>query len=572
MLFHRCDYLEIIKLLDSKIPRFLEKYPGYKIILYKLHYFNMIIQEKTFDEIYNYFNKELQPLLNKYNGILKPDYLVFRYFLENPNTIKSSFYHQILEKVFRIFELGLNISLDWILSIEKEKNKNSSKALNFYKEKENFVKNIDTLINFEKEIVNNSNGTLINKSNFFENKLNNNFDIFNVDNEHDFEDKQSFDNIISSPFDLDHCNDFLCFKNKSLNDDVNNVIFENKNYFINNSFYIDKINNFKNHNFNNKNNINFDINKRINSNSNLNINESLYININTKENKSYKNNSNDSLKNSQYDLKKKNIKKFKFHLLKRENIDKKILRKFKKFLKRKSKEKIQNEIKNYIINSKFWPDYIKMNLMPPFYYDKEKIKFKSFNTKYLCWLFEHACSQELFNIFIKNNEYDLLKLIENAYNISKNSDDYILLKNYINSMPLIYGEKNENRADICTSNKDQYEEVKILNKKEKEEYKDKNFYDFNESFDNMVIDNDYIYSNSKEINNLNIINVNNNIIKNEYINILNKDCKVEKINIFSNPQTFSNEDNNNEILNNNLNEIFFNIRSLNDSFAFKNNI
>ena len=82
-------------------------------------------------------------------------------------------------------------------------------------------------------------------------------------------------------------------------------------------------------------------------------------------------------KSYKYDnSKKKKIKEYKFITIKRENVDKKILRKFKKFLKHKLKEKADNEIKNYIKNNGFWPDYIKMNLMPPFSYEKENISFK----------------------------------------------------------------------------------------------------------------------------------------------------------------------------------------------------
>ena len=529
----------------------------------------MIIQNKPADEVYIFLNKELFPLLNKYNEVINYDYFDFKYLLENPDILKSSFYQQILENVCKIFVSGLNLSLDWILWIEKEKDKNSPKAINYFKEKDVFVNKIDSLIEYEKEIVKKYKDTTFNINHSFESNLDKNLDIFHKileENYSNFEEQKSLDNSAFFPLESEKNNDYLFLGKKSLNDDVNNVIFENKNYLINYHLYNDKFNNnLKNNNLNNKNKNNN--NNKINSSSNISINDSFSNNISTKDNKS--NGTNESIKKKQFDLRKKKIKQFKFHILKRENVDKKILRKFKKFLKTKLREKVENEVKNYINNNQFWPDYIKMNLMPPFYYDKEKIKFKSFNTKYLCWLFEHKYALELFNIFIKINNYDILKLIENAYNINKNSNDYMLLKTYINTMPSIYGVKDENRVISYTSNIQQYEGDKNINKINKEEYKNQN-YEFNEGIDNMIIENGYIYS-KENINNINTINVNNSLINNDYMNIINNNYKLDNINTFSNPQTFTIEDNTNNNMDINMKENDFNNKILNESFEDRNN-
>ena len=570
MLLHRGEYLQIIQIINSKIPRFLEKYPGYKIILFMLHFFNMIIQEKSSEEIHIFLNKELFPLVNQYNEFLQANYFDFNYLLENPDILKSTFYQQILSNVYKIVEFGLNLSFDWILWIEKEKDKDSPKAINYYKEKENFIKNIDMLIEFENEIVNNSKKSSFNKSHLFEMDLDKNIDIFHKlfeGNYSDFEEQKSFDNFVTFPLDLDKNKDPLSSNNNALYDDVNHVIFKNKNNFINCCFYNDKINNLKNNNLINKNNINFNNNINIISNSNISINDS-FINTSTKENKSNtKVYTNESLKCEQFDLRKKRIKKYKFHILKRENVDKKVLRKFKKFLKTKLKEKAENVVKSYINNNKFWPDYIKMNLMPPFNYDKEKIKFKSFNTKYLCWFFDHKYALELFNIFIKINKYDILKLIENSYHINNNSDDYILLKSYIDTMPLIYGNKLENKSINYTSKIEQYEDEKINNETEKEYYKN----NYNEINENMIFENDYIYS-KENVNNINNIFVNNNLIKNDFTNLINNNYKAENnnINTIFNLKTILNEDKTDNNMNINLNENFNN-NVLNDSFEDKKN-
>ena len=108
----------------------------------------MIIQNKPADEIYNFLNKELFPLLNKYNEVINYDILDFEYLLENPNILKSNYYQQILENLCKIFEFGVNLSLDWLLWIEKEKDKNSPKVINYYKEKELFVIKIDSFIEY----------------------------------------------------------------------------------------------------------------------------------------------------------------------------------------------------------------------------------------------------------------------------------------------------------------------------------------------------------------------------------------------------------------------------------------
>ena len=117
MFLYRCEYLILISSIDSKMPHFFDKYPGFKIFLYKLYYCSMIIQEKSKDEIYSFFNKELFPLLKKYNQGLEEDYYEFKTLIENPNILKSRTYQQIWENACKVFEESLSLSLDWILWI-----------------------------------------------------------------------------------------------------------------------------------------------------------------------------------------------------------------------------------------------------------------------------------------------------------------------------------------------------------------------------------------------------------------------------------------------------------------------
>ena len=579
MFLHRCEYLQIISFLDSKMPHFLDKYPGYKIILFKLHYFNMIIQEKSKYDICTFFNKELLPLLRKYNLYIFEDYFEF---MENPIIIKSRSYQQIWEKACIIFQAGFNLSLDWILWVEKEKSKNNPIVINYYKEKENFAKEINTLINFEKEIINNYKANEYNKFHNFSlsgNEQGNNLDIFNEMN-HGF----SFNNIgetssvnfnFLKPNELVNFNDFSP-KNKSFNNDVNNVIFENKNDFINYNFYNDLNNN--NLKINNLNLINLkedENNKNLNNNSKNNNSDSISLNTNpvgNKRNSKISINSRGSTKSYKSDMRKKKIKEYKFKLLKRENVDKKILRKFKKYLKAKSKEKEDNEIKNYIKNNDFWSEYIKQNLMPPFKYEKEKekVSFKSFNTQYLCWFFEHKYSLELYNFFIKEKYDNLIHEIKEANNLKENCDDFSLIKNYINTMPLIYGKENQNRSTDCSSNPkpidDEINEVDEKNKINElnnqiniEDDKKIENNENNDNNDNMIVENE---NENEFFNNNNNPNIDNNIPylnNNNNINNINNEFQNLQKYIFGTNSNINIEPNNNENENEN---------GMNNSFDF----
>ena len=579
MFLYRCEYLILISSIDSKMPHFFDKYPGYKIFLYKLHYCSMIIQEKSKDEIYSFFNKELFPLLKKYNQGLEEDYFEFKTLIENPNILKSRTYQQIWENACKVFEESLSLSLDWILWIEADKNKNTPKANDYYKEKENFINKMNIIINFEKEVIKSFNVNEMNKGHnlqLYEFEQ----DLFNKNlQESDFDDvlEKPFNNFLFLPFDLGENNETIFPKNKPLNDDVNHVIFENKIDFNKSNFYNEKNNNFnKINNFKNKNlkiNNNNDNNKN-NNNNNIIINnnsESITNNFNSignKRNSKISINSKSSNKSYKSDLRKKKIKEFKFKQLKRENVDKKILRKFKKFLKHilknKNEKENDNEVKNYISNNEFWFDYIKMNLMPPFCYDKEKISFKSFNTQYLCWFFEHKFSLELFNIFIKNNYDDLLELIVNAYNLNEQSDDFVLLKTYINTMPLIYGKESQNRSTACSANDNKPIDDEINNNQISIEEEDNKICD-DKNFGNMILENDFIHD-INNINNDNDINVNNNVLINSNIN------KININNDFSSSQTLFYGNNTNMIdinVNSGLNDNGFNNTNLNDSFEEK---
>lgn len=128
----------------------------------------------------------------------------------------------------------------------------------------------------------------------------------------------------------------------------------------------------------------------------------------------------------------------KFKKMKRENVDKKVIRTFRRFLKYEYRS--QNPfITNIVNNNSFWKDFIMDNLVPPFFYQVENKKFKSFNTKYKIWLFEHKFSQNLYEIFIEKNYNFLLSSFIKKYKIENNDEEHSQLVAYLKTFPTSIG-------------------------------------------------------------------------------------------------------------------------------------
>ena len=410
----------------------------------------------------------------------------------------------------------------------------------YIKNKENFVKDVNILFRFEKVI-----------SEYYQNYKNNEINIYKSENKYDIFSIKDFDKVVLDEFNFNEDENSDLFESKIPFENYYNpdFIFDNKKFFINNNFNDKEINNNSKINNNNKNNKNESNNK-----------------TNNLKFKSYK-----------YDFRKKKIKEYKFITIKRENVDKKILRKFKKFLKHKLKEKADNEIKNYIKNNGFWPDYIKMNLMPPFSYEKENISFKSFNTKYLCWFFEHKFSLELFNIFIKIKYNELIDLIKEHYKLKEDSNDYNLLKTYINSMPMIYGNEST-RSTAFSSHIAESDEEYIKKNSEQISIEEENSSENNNNSINNSIDKN---KNNKmliesEINKDNNY-INNNNINFDYmssnlnLNINSDNLNSNNHNFLSNNSLIYNDENNTEmIISPNINDNNENGENLNNSFENNN--
>ena len=84
--------------------------------------------------------------------------------------------------------------------------------------------------------------------------------------------------------------------------------------------------------------------------------------------------------------------------IKRSYLDKKIVRKFKLFIK---KGKYDG---NKIQNLSFWIIFSNENLLPPVRI--EGVEYKSFNTNYLLWLFNKKGAAEMYEMFLKDAQFN----------------------------------------------------------------------------------------------------------------------------------------------------------------------
>ena len=470
----------------------------------------MILNEEPKEKLWHFFNKDLFPIMNKYAiKDLEQDYFDFSTVIQETNIIKSRSYKNAWTNACKIFMDGISLCFEDLFSLNEDK-KNSSEYELYYKNKENFAKDVNILYRFEKVINEYYETYKINKYYFYEPEKK--YDIFNERGNIDLEENPLESGLYSE--NLDENSDIFSSKiSFPSNNHKNDTIFENKNFFNNkNSYNTEKNNNLK----------------ISNNNTEQKNKKELIFSTNNKNDLIIKKTPNEhysKIKRGKYDHRKKKIKEFKFRKIKRENVDKKILRKFKKFLKHRLREKTENEVKNYIKNNEFWPDYISQNLMPPFQYDKEKISFKSFNTKYLCWFFEHKYSQELFSIFISKNYDDLTSLIKDAYNLKEDAEDYNLLKIYLNNMPNIYGNEST-RSTAFSSHIAESDAEDIKNNDNNDKDKDNN---------DMIIDSS---ENDKDNNDIKLEFITSNINMNINDNVNNNNIMM-------------NEENNNNYINNN---------------------
>lgn len=142
------------------------------------------------------------------------------------------------------------------------------------------------------------------------------------------------------------------------------------------------------------------------------------------------------------------LKSFHPKFIKKENIDKKILRKFRKVLKKDVKV---TDIKGNI-DFDFIASFVLKNLLPPMKF--EETEFKSFNTKFLVWLFSKNGMEEIYERFVNEYGVSLWASFVETYNLNEEEPEIIdSLLYYIKNMHLFYTTKFESNISETGSNK-----------------------------------------------------------------------------------------------------------------------
>jgi hypothetical protein len=158
------------------------------------------------------------------------------------------------------------------------------------------------------------------------------------------------------------------------------------------------------------------------------------------------------------------LKEFNPKFLKKENIDKKILRKFRNYVKSICKHN-PDQITNY--DTFFWNKFAHFNLLPPMkYIDKNtEVEFKSFNIKYMIWLFSKNGTIELYREFSREQGMNLLQSFIDAYDLLNNKEEIDIipqLKRYIHELPDIYSSSKpftENKSVYSITTELQSEDI-----------------------------------------------------------------------------------------------------------------
>lgn len=123
------------------------------------------------------------------------------------------------------------------------------------------------------------------------------------------------------------------------------------------------------------------------------------------------------------------LKLFNFKTVKRENLDKKLVRKFRKYLKTK--------LKNDTSVSKFIRNFISKSLFPPFSFEGNI--FKSFNASYMIWIFCNKDILDYYEEYINTNLTSLTQFLIETLRIIDFNDKYLVF-NYAKNAGKIYSQ------------------------------------------------------------------------------------------------------------------------------------
>ena len=483
------DFDGIINKIEKKFPYFFnEKNHGLLYIIQKLRFFELLKEEKVNDAKAFYQEKLLILLkeVKKQNWEIKNKF--FTKLMKKPSLILKQ--GDLQKKYYDNFTYELDKSIRNFLAVD-ENNENQSKSDYFLNSSNNiqysssldfdFKINVNTKkSNKSKEIINDK------ETNDEENsdEKNDELDIENWSTQEEFSDfedeiqqkcSENIENKKLEENDGNHINisPFLT-ENENLGD-INDPVSNNspfmrdfsissfskshKNSYdifnnfpqeedenIENDFIIDTSSKNNQNIINDKNDLN---NYNINKNQYQNNDNNREISIST-QTKSSKNKINKkSQKSSNKKAKNKNqeiifnqlpfLNSFKPKYIKRETIDKKIIRTFKNYVVKEYKEN-RLEINNITMDQDFFINFVNGNLLPPIdFYDSttgEYIKFSSFNCSYLLWFFSKRGVKEIYGNFINEKGKEFISNLSDYYEISQEEKNQ--LNSYIYNFPFIF--------------------------------------------------------------------------------------------------------------------------------------
>ena len=285
--------------------------------------------------------------------------------------------------------------------------------------------------------------------------------IINLNNSKHFENNENYlNNSFEQDFKLSPIYDdspdmsppFMPFPDKSLKNSFSHIEEEEENIFIGNNkneFIIDTSsknlhNNLEEDKFNNNFN-NFNANKEKTENQSKIHFEEINTNINVPKKQIEKK------ETKKYNKKKKNNKEetifnqlpylnsFKPKYIKRETIDKKIIRSFKNYTIKEYKAN-RLVIDEKIMDQNFFINFVNGNMIPPLdFHDvntDEYVKFNSFNCSYLLWFFSKKGVKEVYNQFINEKGKEFIDDLSQYYEISNEEKNQ--LNSYIMNFPNIF--------------------------------------------------------------------------------------------------------------------------------------
>ena len=508
-MLYEYKFEELINLININYPSFANTNKNIIYILIKLNFIKILLHHHDILGAKDFYINHLLPMMKKIYGEKSSSFSKkdnkYQYFLNQINTSQTKYIY--FQTHFK-FENHLDKFMPLFEKYFEKSQKTEINPVIFNITKSKTIQNKELNINENNIGNNNNNGKVLFKTEHV------NMLIYNNENMSEIEDELfnlNLEERKKNIFNVQYLNE-----NKNI---INNDTIENDNINNTEEFNISEISNSYASSFNELNN--------------------------------------NKIKIKKFDEKREispiNNNKKKFNLnnkIRRVNLYKKIVRKFRKYLKKNIKE----------ITDSFWSSFCRENYLPPF--KKEEIEFKSFSQLYLNWLFSHKGGIELYNQFIRHTGDEELNKIYSNYNI-KDAEDKITIKNFfinfaeffanlklnenMNNLALLnnleninntidnkslfsepdfatnlirnynYNKKDEDEELSIGSINDLYNEERIINNYDKEYIMECNNRNLETEDNNkMVISSDSSNSSIENINRNYTINLNNNLYKNRY--------------------------------------------------------